>query len=94
MKSFCAAMLMLSFLLPASVLAEVFTYTPIKHATFVLQSDRTTVYVDPVGEAADFSSFRPADLILSTHIHKDHLAPELVAALNEGKTEVSKLKWY
>jgi L-ascorbate metabolism protein UlaG (beta-lactamase superfamily) len=85
MKGFCAAMLLLSFLLPASVLAEVFTYTIIKHATLVLQSDRTTVYVDPVGEAADFSSFQPANLILVTHINKDHLAPELVATLKEGK---------
>jgi L-ascorbate metabolism protein UlaG (beta-lactamase superfamily) len=88
MKSFCAAMLILSFLLPVSVLAEVFTYTPIKHATFVLQSDRTTIYVDPVGKAADFSSFKPPDLILITHIHKDHLDPELVATLKEGKTKI------
>ncbi len=67
---------------------EVFTYTPVKHATFVLQSGPTTVYVDPVGSAADFAGFPPPDLILITHIHKDHLAPELVAALKRVDTPI------
>lgn len=68
--------------------ADVFTYTPVKHATFVLQAGPTTVYVDPVGAAADFAAFPPPDLILITHIHKDHLAPELVAALKQADTPV------
>ena len=88
MKSFYVALLLFILLLPATAFADVFTYTPIKHATFVLQSDRTTIYVDPVGEAADFSAFPPPDLILITHIHKDHLAPELVATLKVGKTKI------
>jgi L-ascorbate metabolism protein UlaG (beta-lactamase superfamily) len=88
MKSFYVALLLFTLLLPATAFADVFTYTPIKHATFVLQSDRTTIYVDPVGEAADFSAFPPPDLILITHIHKDHLAPELVATLKVGKTKI------
>ena len=88
MKSFYVALLLFTLLLPATVFADVFTYTPIKHATFILQSDRTTIYVDPVGEAADFSAFPPPDLILITHIHKDHLAPELVATLKVGKTKI------
>ncbi len=88
MKSFYVALLLFTLQLPATAFADVFTYTPIKHATFVLQSDRTTIYVDPVGEAADFSAFPPPDLILITHIHKDHLAPELVATLKVGKTKI------
>ena len=88
MKSFYVALLLFTLLLPATAFADVFTYTPIKHATFVLQSDRTTIYVDPVGEAADFSAFPPPDLILITHIHKDHLAPELVATLKVEKTKI------
>ncbi|PLX74193.1 MAG: MBL fold metallo-hydrolase [Desulfuromonas sp.] len=66
--------------------ADVFKYTPITHATFVLQAGATTIYVDPVGDAAAFSGFPPPDLILITHIHKDHLAPELIGALRREGT--------
>jgi L-ascorbate metabolism protein UlaG (beta-lactamase superfamily) len=72
----------------AASAADVFTYTPIKHASFVLQSGATTIYVDPVGAAEDFAAFPPPDLILITHIHKDHLAPELVSALKQTQTPV------
>jgi L-ascorbate metabolism protein UlaG (beta-lactamase superfamily) len=88
MKRISLTLLLFTLIIPTTTFAEVFTYTPIKHATFVLQSERTTIYVDPVGEAADFSSFPVPDLILITHIHKDHLAPDLVAALKQGKTKV------
>ena len=88
MKQISLALLLFTFIIPATTFADVFTYTPIKHATFVLQSERTTIYIDPVGEVADFSGFPVPDLILITHIHKDHLAPDLVAALKQGKTKV------
>ena len=88
MKRIGLALLLFTLIIPTTIFADVFTYTPIKHATFILQSDRTTIYVDPVGEAADFSGFPVPDLILITHIHKDHLAPDLVAALKQGKTKV------
>ena len=80
---------LLILLMPAGVVAsEVFTITPIKHASFVLQAGSTTVYVDPVGAAEDFSGFPPPDLILITHIHGDHLAPELVATLKQENTRI------
>jgi L-ascorbate metabolism protein UlaG (beta-lactamase superfamily) len=88
MKRIRLALLLFTLIFPATTFADVFTYTTIKHATVVLQSDRTTIYVDPVGEAADFSGFPVPDLILITHIHKDHLASDLVAALKQGKTKV------
>ena len=88
MKRISLVLLLFTLIIPATTFADVFTYTQIKHSTFVLQSDRTTVYVDPVGEAANFSGFPVPDLILITHIHKDHLAPDLVAALKQGKTKV------
>jgi L-ascorbate metabolism protein UlaG (beta-lactamase superfamily) len=85
----CIVLFLLALLIPAGAIAdEVFTYSPVKHATFVLQSGSTTIYVDPVGETTAFSTFPPPDLILITHIHKDHLAPELVATLKQGKTKI------
>ena len=81
--------LLLALLVPAFAGAgEVFTITPISHATFVLQAGPTTVYVDPVGAAERFAPFPAPDLILITHIHKDHLAPELVAALKQAETKI------
>jgi L-ascorbate metabolism protein UlaG (beta-lactamase superfamily) len=83
--------LLLLFFLLAPIAARAdgfFSYTPIKHATLVLQTDRTTIYVDPVGEAANFGSLPPPDLILVTHIHRDHLAPQLIEALKQADSEV------
>ena len=89
MNRSCVVLFLLALLIPAGAIAdEVFTYTPVKHATFVLQSGSTTIYVDPVGEITAFSAFPPPDLILITHIHKDHLAPGLVATLKQGKTKI------
>ncbi len=88
MKRFSLTLLLFILIIPTTTFADVFTYTPIKHATFVLQSDQTTVYVDPVGEASQYTSFPPPDLILITHIHKDHLAPELVASLKKQNTRI------
>jgi len=81
--------LLITLLAPMDVSAdEVFRYTPISHATFVLQAGTTTIYVDPVGAQADFSTFPPPDLILITHIHKDHFAPELLAHLKTAQTAI------
>ncbi len=89
MKRLPIFLLLLVLLIPAGVnAAEVFTYTPIKHATFVLQSGPTTIYVDPVGSAEAFAGFPPPDLILITHIHKDHLAPQLVETLKQKQTRI------
>jgi L-ascorbate metabolism protein UlaG (beta-lactamase superfamily) len=89
MKWFPVALLLFALLIPVGgSAAEVFTYTPIKHATFVLQSGPATIYVDPVGVAEDFAGFPPPDLILITHIHKDHLDPQLVASLKKAQTQV------
>lgn len=88
MKRTCFSLMMALILTSGVSAAEVFTYTPIKHATFIVQSGATTVYVDPVGTGEDFAAFPPPDLILITHIHKDHLSPELIAALKQAQTRI------
>ncbi|MFC1631678.1 MBL fold metallo-hydrolase [Candidatus Omnitrophota bacterium] len=64
------------------------TFIPIEHASFVIQSDQLTIYVDPVGDPAHFADFAQPDLILITDIHHDHLDSKLVKRLAQENTIV------
>lgn len=48
------------------------TIHPIAHATFAMEWQGHTIYVDPVGGAEAFEGLPAADLILVTDIHGDH----------------------
>lgn len=63
-------------------------FTPIQHATFVIQSESATIYVDPVGDLDAFKSFPTPDIILITDIHGDHLDADVIKALKGKKTMV------
>ena len=54
---------------------------PINHATFVMQWNGKTVYVDPVGGVKPFADLPKPDLVLVTHIHGDHFDPATLAAV-------------
>ena len=54
---------------------------PISHATAVLRWGDTTFYTDPVGDAGAFAGQPPADIILVTDIHGDHLSTSTLSAL-------------
>ncbi len=54
---------------------------PLSHATFVLTAGDRVVYNDPVGGAAAFADMPPADLILVSDIHGDHLDTATLGAL-------------
>lgn len=54
--------------------------TPIAHASFVLEWDGLVIYNDPVG-AELFAGRPPADIILVSDIHGDHLDVEALQAL-------------
>jgi len=51
--------------------------TPVEHASFILEFEGKTIFVDPVGGAAQFPG--EPDLILVTDIHPDHMDAETLA---------------
>lgn len=46
---------------------------PVNHATFAMEWNGNTIYVDPVGGAGAFDGLQRPDLVLITDIHGDHL---------------------
>lgn len=61
--------------------AQDFEVTPIAHATAVLRWGEAVIYVDPVGGGEAFAAQEPADLVLVTDIHPDHLNVDTLAAV-------------
>ena len=57
------------------------TIQPIFHGTVVLTWDNKTIYIDPYGGAKAFEGIAPADMVIITDIHGDHLNMETLAAL-------------
>lgn len=57
------------------------TIHPVSHASFVMEWDGKTIYVDPVGGAALYDGIQRPDLILITDIHGDHLDAATLTAI-------------
>jgi len=64
------------------------TIQPVNHGTLVLTWDNKTIYVDPYPNAKAFDGISPADLILITDIHGDHLNPETLNAIETSKAKL------
>ncbi|MFP7571954.1 MBL fold metallo-hydrolase [Marivita sp. S2033] len=64
------------------------TVHPVAHASFVMETPSGTIYVDPVGEAAQYGDYPSADLILITHEHGDHYNAETLAAIMAENTQL------
>jgi L-ascorbate metabolism protein UlaG (beta-lactamase superfamily) len=63
-------------------------FIPVKHASFIIQSDNSTLFVDPVGEIEQYKGFPTPQLILLTHEHGDHFNKDLIDKLKNEKTTV------
>ena len=62
--------------------------TALGHASVQLEQGGKVIIVDPVANMADLSKAKPADLILVTDIHPDHLDPGAVAKLRKSGAPV------
>jgi L-ascorbate metabolism protein UlaG (beta-lactamase superfamily) len=60
--------------------------TPIMHASVLLQAAGKTIYIDPA--QGSYDNLPPADLILITDIHGDHMSPDNVRRLSKSGTVV------
>lgn len=55
---------------------------PVKHASFVMQWNAKTIYIDPAGGAEPYSNLPKADIILVTDIHQDHFNADTLANMD------------
>jgi L-ascorbate metabolism protein UlaG (beta-lactamase superfamily) len=59
------------------------TITALGHASVQLEQGGKVILVDPVGAQTDLSKAKPADLILVSDIHPDHLDPAAIGRLRK-----------
>ncbi|MCX6578728.1 MAG: MBL fold metallo-hydrolase [Candidatus Aminicenantes bacterium] len=58
------------------------------HGTLMFDFNKAVIYVDPFSRVADFSALPPADLILITHHHGDHLDLAAIKPIRQEKTVI------
>ncbi|MDE6139414.1 MAG: MBL fold metallo-hydrolase [Alistipes sp.] len=58
------------------------------HASIAIEYRGLHIYVDPVGQNADYESLPKADIILVTHSHYDHFDMAAIDALKKGSTAI------
>ncbi|MBO6606602.1 MBL fold metallo-hydrolase [Psychroserpens sp.] len=61
---------------------------PISHATMVLETGETKIFIDPTGGARAFSEFGSPDIVLITDVHGDHFNLNTLSSLNLSKATV------
>jgi L-ascorbate metabolism protein UlaG (beta-lactamase superfamily) len=61
--------------------------TPIYHASLVIEAAGKTIYLDPAAPG-NFAGLPPADLILITDIHGDHMDTKTIPTISKPTTEI------
>jgi L-ascorbate metabolism protein UlaG (beta-lactamase superfamily) len=61
--------------------------TPLYHASLVIEAGGKVIYLDPWSKA-NFTGLPPADLILITDIHEDHMDPPVIQTVSKAGTEI------
>jgi len=61
--------------------------TPIFHASLLIEAAGKFIYVDPA-KPGNFTGLPPADLILITDIHGDHMDPGTISTISKPGTEI------
>ena len=58
------------------------------HGSLLLTFNGNHIYIDPFSRVADYSKLPPADIILITHEHHDHLDLQALASVRTERTAV------
>lgn len=91
MKTHIATLLLIMLLCTIAhinVKAKGLSFHPIEHASFIIEHNNLTIYVDPVGDIDKYKIFSKPDIILITHTHGDHFNKDLIEAIKSEKTTI------
>jgi L-ascorbate metabolism protein UlaG (beta-lactamase superfamily) len=61
--------------------------TPVFHASMLIEAGGKAIYVDPA-KPGNFAGLPPADLVLITDIHGDHMDPATILSLSKAGTQI------
>ena len=59
---------------------------PVMHATFVMNYNGKSFYIDPTGGPSAFAGMAPPDVIIITDIHGDHCDPKTIDSIRTANT--------